>query len=307
MLGKNITGIFGKNLLMLNKKNIIVSGAHRSGTTWTGRVISQHPGIIYCHEPFNIEKWKKSPLKYWFECIDENYSNETQKDIISHIEKIPDKSILTNLIKTKDPWRAYKKFKTNRRAKIRLIKDPIALFSIPWLVKKLEAFPIILIRHPAAFVASIKHKQWEFDFNHFLNQSNLMNVYLYHYREEVTAFSESRKDIIAQGILLWNIFHNYIHHIRNTYKDWYFITHEKLSINPIEEFERIFYCLNLDFSEDVKKYIIKTSQNVNSTGQNLTSIENIKNWKKRLQKDDIKRVKEGTAEIWNIFYNENDW
>src|SRR5690554_4348872 len=33
---------------------ILVTGAHRSGTTWAGRLLAEAPGIYYIHEPFNI-------------------------------------------------------------------------------------------------------------------------------------------------------------------------------------------------------------------------------------------------------------
>ncbi|MFL5942100.1 MAG: hypothetical protein ACJ75L_02390 [Gaiellaceae bacterium] len=32
---------------------ILVTGAHRSGTTWVGRMLAFAPGVTYIHEPFN--------------------------------------------------------------------------------------------------------------------------------------------------------------------------------------------------------------------------------------------------------------
>src|SRR5215831_9468235 len=32
---------------------ILVTGAHRSGTTWVGRMLALAPGVGYIHEPFN--------------------------------------------------------------------------------------------------------------------------------------------------------------------------------------------------------------------------------------------------------------
>ena len=58
---------------------------------------------------------------------------------------------------------------------------------------------------------------------------------------------QNNHNIIEQGILLWNIF----------FKNWLnleekhpndIVTHEQLSTNPIEEFEKIFEYLNLRFS-----------------------------------------------------------
>ena len=32
---------------------ILVTGAHRSGTTWVGKMLALAPGIGYVHEPFS--------------------------------------------------------------------------------------------------------------------------------------------------------------------------------------------------------------------------------------------------------------
>ena len=34
-------------------KPILVTGAHRSGTTWVGKMLALAPGVGYVHEPFN--------------------------------------------------------------------------------------------------------------------------------------------------------------------------------------------------------------------------------------------------------------
>ena len=45
------------------------------------------------------------------------------------------------------------------------------------------------------------------------------------------------------------------------YRDsWYFIKHEDLSLNPIEEYEKIFKFLNLSMAEKIRISIIETSQ-----------------------------------------------
>ncbi|HUH21151.1 MAG TPA: hypothetical protein VLZ09_04715, partial [Gaiellaceae bacterium] len=35
------------------KRPILVTGAHRSGTTWVGKMLALAPGVGYVHEPFN--------------------------------------------------------------------------------------------------------------------------------------------------------------------------------------------------------------------------------------------------------------
>lgn len=59
-----------------NKKPILVTGSHRSGSTWVGRMLALSPSVGYIHEPFNIRHRHgicKAHFEYWFQYIcDEN-------------------------------------------------------------------------------------------------------------------------------------------------------------------------------------------------------------------------------------------
>jgi len=91
-----------------------------------------------------------------------------------------------------------------------IIKDPIAIMSTEWIYMNYNIDIVVLIRHPAAFVASLKVKNWQYDFNNYLNQPILMDTYLKEYKSLIKDFSENKRDIIDQGILLWNTIHDMI-------------------------------------------------------------------------------------------------
>ena len=38
---------------MSSARPILVTGAHRSGTTWIGKMLALAPGVGYIHEPFS--------------------------------------------------------------------------------------------------------------------------------------------------------------------------------------------------------------------------------------------------------------
>src|SRR5580692_10771965 len=44
---------------------ILVTGSHRSGTTWVGRMIASHPDVAYLSEPFNV-RVPPSPVRHFF-------------------------------------------------------------------------------------------------------------------------------------------------------------------------------------------------------------------------------------------------
>src|SRR5262245_35753658 len=52
-------------MVAARNRPILVTGSHRSGTTWVGRMIACHPRILYCSEPFNPER-RDLPVRQWF-------------------------------------------------------------------------------------------------------------------------------------------------------------------------------------------------------------------------------------------------
>ena len=305
------------------KKNILVTGSHRSGTTWTGNVIAKAPKVRYVHEPFNISiKRDNSPFNYWFEFLIDS-SIQHQKDSKAYIESfynVFNKESFNKLLNTRTSKALYyylsdlKSRKVNRT----IIKDPIAIMSTEWIYMNYDIDIVVLIRHPAAFIASLKVKDWQFDFNNYLNQPVLMNTYLKDYEALINDFSKNKKDIIDQGILLWNIIHDTIFYYRSKYEnDWCFVKHEDLSMKPKQEFKKIFSKIGLTMDSNVEDYIFQTtnakvdlkvienSTEVFNTKRN--SLENIKTWKKRLSNDEIEKIKKGTENVWKKFYDEKDW
>jgi hypothetical protein len=189
-----------------------------------------------------------------------------------------------------------------------IIKDPIAIMSTEWMYRNYNIDIVVLIRHPAAFVASLKVKDWQYDFNNYLNQPVLMNTYLKSYEELIKDYSNNKKDIIDQGILLWNTIYNTIAYYQSKYgNDWYFVKHEDLSMSPIVEFKKMFSKISLTLDSDVENYINETTKGTDQSGFKRNSAKNVKTWKERLSDDEIQRIKTGTEKVWEKFYTENDW
>jgi hypothetical protein len=307
------------------KKDILVTGSHRSGTTWTGKIISKGKGIRYVHEPFNIEVIRRySPLSHWFECINDDTSIDHQKIVNKYLDSFRNVLNGYNILKLRDikTLKGLYGYLTDTIncvfSKRTVFKDPIAIMSTEWIYHNLNMDIVVLIRHPAAFVASLKVKDWSFDFSNFLDQSNLIDQFLKDYEKTIKEFSAQKKDIIDQGILLWNIIHEVILYFKSKYaEEWYFVKHEDLSDNPIFEFEQLFSKINLTFNSKVRNYIYQTShsktdidiekKSTSVSNVQRNSKENIKLWKKRLSGDEINRIKTGTQKIWKKFYTEDDW
>jgi hypothetical protein len=294
-----------------NKKPILVTGAHRSGTTWVGQMLCLDKNTRYIHEPFNIDEKRISPLKYWYEYVSLNSPEEKQKAVYDFINEIISfsgagiKKDFKVIDGPKDALRFSRDIYA-RAAKRPLIKDPLALMSTEWLAQKFNCDVVALIRHPAAFVASLKVKNWTHSFDHFWEQKDLMEK-LSPFAADIEKFVKTPPDIIEQGILLWNIDYYILDQYRKNHPDWIIIKHEDLSIDPVGEYMKIYQKLDLHFGKDVENKIKESSSASKAGHLKRDSKKNIHTWKKRLTEEEIERVIKGTESVWKAYYSEKDW
>jgi hypothetical protein len=302
-----------------NKKPILITGSHRSGSTWVGNMVALSSSVGYIHEPFNLHHGPgicKAKFEYWFQYIcDKNeslYSDDLEDCLHFKYHLAEELNAVRSIKCSLRLLRDYFHFtKCRILMKRPLIKDPIAVFSAEWLAKRFNMDVVVLIRHPAAFAGSLKKAKWTHPFDHFIKQPLLMQHHLDKYRSEIDEYLKTDKDIVDQAILLWNLIHYMICKYREDHPNWIFITHETLSENPIEEFGNLYNRLGLNFSSDIQQKIKSFSfahpRKEKSNSLKRDSKSNIWRWKTRLAVDEIIKIKENTHEIASKFYTEEDW
>ena len=260
----------------MKKKNILVTGSHRSGSTWLGKVITSSSDYVYVDEPFNIGKNHKcSPFKNQFEYLPGKpmaFQNKAKK-YLNSFNSLFAKSTFDKLI--------YIKSRKDIRKFLSEVKSRITRGYV--------------------------YKD-QFYFKYFNEQEELINTHLWAYSETIEEYTNNRPDIVKQGVLLWNILYSMVHYYQEKYKDeWYFIKHEDLSLQPTEEFEKLYNFLKIEMDNLVKDYILETTSSNEETLLKRDSRKNISSWKNRLTQEEIQEIKEGTREVWKYFYTEEDW
>ena len=314
---------------MDNKKPILLAGSHRSGTTWVGKIISSSRSVGYLMEPFNKSHPRPglvdSEFDNWFQYV--NHENgplyyeqikrmlKFQYDLGAGVSAIRSGKDFLKLVR--DYYRCMQFRHSNARP---LIKEPTAIFMAPWLAENFDSDVIILIRHPAAFISSLKILQWRHPFAQFLQQPALMRDYLSPFEKEITQYAIVEQSLIDQAILLWKIVHHTIRLHQQKYKEWVYLRHEDISLDPMKGFEKLFLRLGIDIDEGVRKCIVKYSSNINpvdSTTPDLlpqrekavkrNSQANIYNWKKRLTENEINYIREHVEDISKDFYVDSEW
>jgi hypothetical protein len=307
----------------MDSRPILVTGAHRSGTTWVGKMLAAGQDVAYISEPLNVLHRRgvlRAPTQYWYAYITDENQNvyiEAFKEMLQFryhtwLEVKSLRSVKDFFRMVRDWWTFWYGRQNHQRP---LIKDPFAVFSTDWLVRRLEFQPVIVVRHPAAVVSSLSRLGWSFDFFDLLNQPLLMRDWLEPFKEDINATVESGQDVIAQGSLLWKMLYSVVADMKDRHPDFLIIRHEDLSNDPVNQFEQLYDQVGLKFSPQSKVAIESSSSEGNPTEiskRNVHSVEidsqaNIKNWQKRLTKGEIERIYQLTREIAPNYYSEADW
>lgn len=302
--------------LLVSKKPVIISGSPRSGSTWIGRVIEQHADTQYVHEPFNIGIDRaNNPFKYWIEGVFSGQGKGHLNNVKTYLESFykvtpgflkQQYKELGGVKSLRDVlWRA----KERKRLKT-IIKDPIAFFAVEWLSENISDKVIVTIRHPAAVVASLKQKNWGYEFDQMLKQPELMENYLNPLRSEIELFaSDNNKTLVEQGALLWRCVYLTNLKLMEKHENWLFVKNEDLSLDPMKEYEQIFKFIELPFSNEVQTYIERSTNAKSGEETDLVrdSRKNVDKWKQILSSEEIEFIKNYTQDVWKEYYTENDW
>ena len=301
---------------------ILVTGSHRSGTGWVGQVLAASPRPLgYVWEPFSILHRPgtcAARFEHWFPYV----CAENEADVRGPVDamlawRYAYGAELRALRRPKDAARMARdvwRFCRNRRAgAVPLLKDPIAVFSAEWLADTFAARPVLLVRHPAAFTASIKRLRLRHPFGDFLAQPLMMRDWLSPYAAELERFAADEQEIVDQAILLWNVIHHAIAEYGTRRPEWPLLRLEDISRNPVEQFHALFDRLGVPRDARVDAMITETSDPSNpaeaATAHSIQrdSATHVWNWKRTLDEGEVERVREGTAALAERFYGPDDW
>jgi len=300
---------------------ILVTGAHRSGTTWAGKMLAADADTAYISEPLNVLHRPgvfSMKIDRWYQYI----CGENETDYLRAYEHLLEYDYflwdeIRSIRSRKDFLRMGRDFlifyNALERGQRALLKDPFAVFSVPWFADRLNCKIVFTVRHPAAFASSLQRLNWRFDFKDLLDQPLLLRDHLSLFREPMHSIPAD--DVIAQAALLWKMIYSAVHKFCDEHSDWILLQHEEYSLDPVNKFRELYSRLGLDFTTRVEKEILKSSSSENPTELSLKrthsikmdSAGSIKNWRKRLSEEDIKKIREMTEGVAEYYYSNEDW
>lgn len=290
-------------------------------------MLAETPSLFYIHEPFSVTDAPSrgvcnTEFKHWFTYITRENEINFYKPIrnMIHLKYDLAGGLRTHRSKEglRELQREYLSFREHRQKRAQvLLKDPMAFFSAEWLAQRFDMNVVIVIRHPAAFVSSIKKLGWQHPFSHFLEQPALMRDRLHCFAEDIRKYAAQEHDLIDQAILLWKMIHYAMIQYRDVHKNWIFVRHEDVSLSPVEAFRKLYNQLGLEFTQEIQKVIESYSAPTNPSESDApvgseeilmrNSFSNIWTWKKRLSLEEIERIRRAVEDISCAFYSGDDW
>lgn len=306
-----------------SKRPLLVTGTHRSGTTWVGEMLAQSPEVHYIHEPFAPmyeRSWipNRPATRYLYT------PPETRNLYTAELQQ---------LVRLRPPWlrialragglrngvrlaqEAWKTRQARRRKARPLVKDPFLLLSAEWFARATNAQVVILVRHPAAFVSSIKRLGWRMDTSWLLNQDPLMTRFLAPFKEELEHDILGETDLIDHGCLVWNALNTVTRYYEEACPEFQVLRYEDLAENPESQFERLYKNLDISWTVNTQTNISRLNSVANPIevndgtrgGTNRDSRKAMWTWKNRLNRDEINRVYAATEELAPHWYGISDW
>jgi Sulfotransferase family len=299
------------------KSPVLVTGMHRSGTSWVGSMLCAGGDLVNIGEPLNVLNRQtifRKRVELWYAHITE--ANEADflpyyRDALAFKTHPLADLARMRLGSPRDPFRIARRwgdfFLGRAQGRRLLIKDPFAVFSIDWFVRRLGCGVVVVVRHPVAVVSSLKRLGFVFDFENLLRQPSLMDERLRRFRPAIEASLESGDDVIGQGSLLWRIIYDSLEPA-----DVRIVRHEDLSLEPVANCAQLYAELGLAFTPDARA-AIQTSTSEKNPAEvpvrdpfkvRLDSRTNLGNWKRRLDQAEVERILEITGPVADRYYPE---
>jgi len=283
-------------------KPILVTGPHRSGSTWVGRMIATSPRVGYIHEPFNVNHHPgvcSMPVPYWFMYVTEENASQFRPAIEKTLRF--SYSPLAELGAVRRPIQLARlavdgvHFVKNRLLRCRpLLKDPLALYSAEWLASEYDMDVVLLARHPAAFAASVRRQGYTHPFSHFLQQPQLMRDHLAPFEHEIRAMGPSR-DIIEEAALLWRLTTYMTLKLRSLHPNWLFYRYEDLALAPTRFFGDMLHGLGLEFTREIRDHVVRAAN------------PNVSGWKVDLSPNEVGALRARVDELSRSLYTDAEW
>lgn len=253
---------------------IYVTGAPRSGTTFVGKILSAPLTVDYIHEPFNPDCSMPGIHQRYLYVRPGSAAAIQLRQVVEPLFRY-DTRLKTGYFRNDRLWRKLVKFvvgsrgpfylrlaKLNVFRRAAIIKDPVGCLLTEFLAAEFPVRPVVLVRHPAAFVASVRKLKWPNELPDLTSQPALVADYL---AGDPLLSNPENEDPVVATALLWRALNRVILDQAARHPEWILVTLEELSRDPLHWFRRTYAMLDLPWSPRIERLVQRSTAAGNRT------------------------------------------
>jgi hypothetical protein len=284
-------------------------------------MLDRSPEIGYINEPFNPTHQRgvcACVFPYWYYYLDDENARAYEPalrsmlafryDLVAQLRQRPSRSSLEAM--ARDAWHfALARYRQARP----LVKDPIAVFSADRFSRMFGGDVVFLVRHPAAFAASVKRLGWTYPFDDLLAQEPLMREQLSDFEDEMRVVAR-RRDPIDHAALMWRLVYTVARRLRATHPDWAFVRHEDLARDPSERFADLFRRLRIRYTDNVDRMVrwyssgpVEGESSAAEQDIRRNSVGTTRRWRELLTSEERSRIRSRCEPLAAAFYPDAGW
>jgi hypothetical protein len=309
---------------------IVVTGMARSGTSWVGKLLQASGELTYINEPLNPDHPPgRSPgvldasVERHYQYISEHNEdgwlaafNETLRlryHVAAELRQNRSPYDLARMARYASSFLAGRLL--GRRA---LLDDPYALLASEWLADRLGCRIVVIVRDPAAMVASWRRLGWTTDLGELLHQPDLMRDWLEPFRAEMEAVAATPEDPVGRVATLWRLLYLVAAEYERRCPAVRIVRYEDLAADPVSSFAGLYAALGLSFDERAEGEVVRSTtggaqrtahrwslsrSGLSKTGfRPMDSRANLVAWKRQLGADEVARIRALTAGVADRWY-----
>lgn len=315
---------------------VVVTGIARAGTSWVGKMLEANGEFVYINEPLNPRHPPgRSPgilrapvpheyvyitdeneavylaafrdtFAFRYHAVDEIRQNHTPFDVLKMAKYLT--SFTLGRVRGKRP----------------MLNDPYATLAAGWLVRRFAAPVVVVVRQPAAIVASYRRMGYRVALADLADQPLFVRDWLEPFRADVEAALRAPDDLVGQVSVLWRVLHHVVAETQRRTGALHVVRHEDLSLDPVGRYSALYAALGLDFTEQVRRAVVEGasgtskarshSWRLSRTGtlsrtafRPMASRANLDAWRSALTPDEVARVRSLTEDVAGAYYGDEDW
>ena len=314
---------------------VVVAGMARAGTSWVAEMLKAAGGFVHLNEPFNPKHPPGQcpgilnapvPVGYVYVTAEnasvyESALKDTFRFRYRHLAELRANRKPFDLAKMAKYSTSFAMGALTRKRP--LLDDPYASLASEWIADTFDGSVCVLVRHPAAMVASYRKLGYSTHFRHFLDQPSLMRDWMEPWREQMEALVET-DDKVAQVGFFWRMLHHPLAEMAERSSRLHVVRYEDLCMDPEGEFSRLFERLGVPYTDGARDEIVRGPQGSSKNKSHswrlsrkgflsrtafrpMDSKAMVSAWRKNVTPEEAFRLRDLTEPVAGRFYTDADW